>query len=277
MYKKLLFGTAGIPISSKPGIINGIKRVRELNLDAMEIEFVRGVFMKKELAIKVNQVRKELGLELTCHAPYYINLNAKEKAKYEASINRILDSAKILYFAGGKSVTFHAAYYMNETKSNVYNKVKAALKEVERKLDEEGINVMIRPELTGKPTQFGDLDELIKISQELEHVLPCIDFAHLHARSLGRYNSYQEFTEVLRKLEEGLGKEILKNMHIHVSGIAYNEKGEKHHLNLEESDFKYEELLKSFKDYKVRGIVISESPNIEGDAMLMKKFWEQIK
>jgi deoxyribonuclease-4 len=60
-----------------------------------------------------------------------------------------------------------------------------------------------------------------------------------------------------------------------MSGIEYSAKGERNHLELEHSDFRYKELMKAFKDYKIKGVVISESPNIEKDALLMKKAYEK--
>src|SRR3989338_7586162 len=107
--------------------------------------------------------------------------------------------------------------------------------------------------------------------------MPCVDFAHFHARTNGKYNSYGEFSSILEKIEKSLGKSGLQNMHIHITGIEYGEKGEKNHLTLEESDLKYEELLKALKDFKVKGVVISESPNIEWDAMLMQKTFAKLQ
>ncbi len=275
---RLRFGTAGIPLSTpKRSTIDGIIHVRNLGLDAMELEFVRGINISPELAKKIKYVAKKHDVLLTAHAPYYINLNASEKAKVEASKRRIIQSAERLYDAGGWSVVFHAGYYMKQEPEKVYNKVRDALKDIERELMDRGIRVWIRPELTGKPTQFGDLKEIVKLSEELETVLPTIDFAHAHARNKGKCNSAEEWREMLSYIEDRLGREALDNMHIHMSGIEYTDKGEKRHLNLQESDMKWEDLLKVLKEFKVKGVVISESPNIEGDALLMKRKYEEIK
>jgi len=275
---RLRFGTAGIPLSTpKPSTINGIARVRELGLDAMELEFVRGVNLKPELAKKIKYVAKKNDVLLTAHAPYYINLNATEKAKVEASKKRIIQSAERLYDAGGWSVVFHAGYYLKQDPAKVYEKIKGEIQDIVRNLQDRGIEVWIRPELTGKPTQFGDLNELIRLSEEIEMVLPTIDFAHAHARNKGRCNTIEEWREMLSLMEDRLGREALDNMHIHISGINYGEKGEKNHLNLQESDMRWEDLLRVLKEFRVKGVVISESPNIEGDAILMKKKYEEIR
>ncbi|WP_297475397.1 deoxyribonuclease IV [Thermococcus sp.] len=274
---RLRFGTAGIPLSTeKRSTVDGIKRVRELGLDAMELEFVRGVNMKPELAKKVRYVAKKHDVLLTAHAPYYINLNAAEKAKVEASKNRIIQSAERLYQAGGWSVVFHAGYYLKQPPESVYQRILEALRDIEKRLMDKGIKVWIRPELTGKPTQFGDLKEIVKLSEELEMVLPTIDFAHAHARNKGKCNSVEEWREMLAFMEDRLGREALDNMHIHMSGIDYTDKGEKRHLPLQESDMKWEDLLRVLKEFRVKGVVISESPNIEDDALLMKKKYEEI-
>ena len=104
---------------------------------------------------------------------------------------------------------------------------------------------------------------------------PCIDFAHWHART-GKFNSYAEFTAILLQIEERLGRTALDNMHIHVSGIRYSKKGELNHLDLEESDFCYTELLRALKDYDVKGMVICESPNLEQDALLLQATYTNI-
>ena len=105
--------------------------------------------------------------------------------------------------------------------------------------------------------------------------MPCVDFAHLHARNGGGNNTIGEFRSILSEIEKSLGRKGLENMHIHMSGIAYGQKGEKHHLVLKESDLNFIELIKVWKEYRIKGVVISESPNIEEDALLMKREWER--
>lgn len=272
----LAFGTAGVPVSSpRSDTLSGIRRIRELGLDAMEIEFVQGVRMSPETAEKVRQVAFECNVRLMIHAPYYVNLNAKERDKLQASKERILDSARIGAICGAESVTFHPAFMMGDSSETVYARVKENLEQILETLEKEGITIRISPETTGKPSQFGSLDELVRLAKEIKKLGIAVDFAHLHARD-GKFNTYEEISVALSKLKKELGSKALANMHIHFSGIEYGPKGERNHLNLSQSDMNYREHLRALRDFGVSGVVICESPNLEGDAILLQREFARI-
>jgi len=274
--KSLLFGTAGIPLSTPgSGLLAGIKQVQKLGLGALELEFVRRINISLEKAPLVKETAEKEKVVLTCHAPYFINLNSAEKEKVAASKQRILHSARIANACGAFSLTFHAAFYQKVPPEKVYLKVKEEIKQMIHTLQEERNNIWLRPETTGKPSQWGSLKEILQLSQEAEQVMPCIDFAHLHAREHGKNNSLAEFREILAEVEKSLGRQGMENLHLHMSGIHYGEKGEKHHLILEESDFRYQELMQALKEFRAAGVLISESPNLEGDALRMKNYFEK--
>ena len=275
-HDRLLFGTAGVPISSSGrDTVSGIRRVRELGLDCMELEFVQGVRMGEKTAAEVNKAAEKEQIALSVHGPYYINLNAAESEKITASIQRIYDSARIGSLCSATNIVFHPAFYLKDEKKVVYDRVFNLLKEIAARLDDEGIFATLRPETTGKATQFGDVDELLSLSEEIDGVLPCFDFSHIHARD-GKHNTYEEFKEIFEKIEKKLGKDGLKTMHCHISGIEYTAKGERNHLKLQESDMNYVSLMEVFKEFKACGTIICESPNIEEDALLMKKTYEAL-
>lgn len=272
--EKLLFGPAGVPHSaSERSTLSGIQRVAELGLGCMELEFVQGVNMGRKTALAVAEVATETGVALTAHAPYYINLNAREPEKIKASQERVLQTARIASLCSATSIVFHAAFYLGDSPTEVYDRVRERLQQVIQQLNAEGNRIDVRPETTGKASQFGTLEELIELSAEIEGVAPCVDFAHLHART-GRFNSYDEFTFALKQIESKLGRHALDNMHIHVSGIAYGKHGEIKHLNLEESDFNYVDFIRALSDYQVKGLVICESPNLEEDALLLQQTYK---
>ena len=273
----LRIGTAGIPASAKPQTTpDGIRRLAELGLDHMEIEFVRGVRMGEKTARTVGELAEELSISLTVHAPYYINLNSADPEKIEASKKRIVQAAKVGAAAGAVSVTFQAAFYHDDGPQQVYQLVKGHMEDMLEELARSGVNIRLSPETTGGPTQFGTLEELIRLGQELPGVYPCVDFAHLYARSLGEYNSYQHFAGVLQSIRDGLGEEALKAMHIHLSGIEYGPRGEKRHVPLEETELDYRAVLQALVDFDVAGWLTCESPILEEDALILKGLYEEL-
>lgn len=273
----LKFTTAGQPLRTDgAGYKKAFEILEEMNLDGMELEFVHGVRINEANQTVVKTVAKEKGLVLTAHGPYYINLNSKEEEKIEASVRRILETARMGKELGAFSVTYHAAFYMGMSSEEVSKKVEASMIEICKTLDAEGNDIWVRPETTGKPTQWGDLDEIVALSKKFKQVLPCVDFSHLHARTNGLYNTYDEFCAVFDKIGTELGAYALENFHAHIAGIEYGPKGEKKHLPLDESDMNYKDLLKAFKAFDVKGVVVCESPLIEADAVVLKEYYKSL-
>ena len=274
---ELLFGTGGIPVSAKlPSTEAGIERIAELGLGCMEVEFVRGVNMSSEAAVSAGELAARRNVVLTAHGPYFINLNAVEPQKVHMSKERILQTARIAALFDAKSITFHAAFYLKNTPGQTYAVVKRHLEEIVNILRKEGNKVTISPEVAGKSSQFGTLEEILQLSSEIAGVAPCLDFAHWHART-GQANSYQEFIDILDQIEGKLGRQALDNMHIHLSGIAYGKKGETKHLMLQDSDFQYVDLLRALKERKAKGVVITESvPHLEEDALLLQQTYRAL-
>jgi deoxyribonuclease-4 len=275
--ESLLFGTAGVPPSSpKPDSRTGIARIRELGLDCLELAWVRRVSIGEKTAAKVRQKAEECRVALSVHAPYYVNLNSAEADKVTASRERILKTARAGWLCGARNIVFHAAFYHNDPPEVVYERVKGHLVELTQELRTEGNDTVLRPETTGKQSQFGTLEELLALSREVEGVAPCVDFAHLHART-GANNSYGEFVAILSKVEAALGRTGLEDMHIHLSGIEYSPRGERKHTMLGEADMRYIEMLQALKDLSVKGLLVCESPDQETDALIMQKTYRQLE
>lgn len=267
---KLYFLTAGVPLrAGNKGYEAGFKILDEMNLDGLELEFVRGV----RISDKSREAVKATTKVITAHAPFYVNLNARETEKIEASTQRIIETAEVTNSLGGYSITFHAGFYLGQEAELVYNNIKSQIKIITETLEKTNNKIWIRPETTGKATQWGDLEEIVRLSKEFKTVLPCVDFSHLHARYNGISNTYDEFCTIFEKIGNEIGDYALENFHAHIAGIEYGEKGEKKHLNLDESDFNYKDLLKAFKKFNVKGAVVCESPNIEDDAKLLKEYY----
>ncbi|HEY4723860.1 MAG TPA: TIM barrel protein, partial [Anaerolineae bacterium] len=174
-------------------------------------------------------------------------------------------------------IIFHPGSYMEEDPAKVYPIARRRLAEVVDQLKDEKVYVILRPETMGKSAMLGTLEETIQLSRDIDGVLPCIDFAHLHARrGDGSFNSYAEFLAALKLVAVGLGPRGLSSLHIHLSGIEYGPKGEKKHLPLKEADLKYKELFKALIDLGASGRILCESPLMEDDALLMQKTYRAL-
>jgi deoxyribonuclease IV len=275
-----LFGTVGSPLSTpkKPGgTVGGILRLRELKLDALELAWVQSVRVGDETCAVIKSTAQQAKLALSVHAPYYINLNAQTKDMWAAGRDRLLAAARAGYKAGATDIIFHPGSYMKDEPAAANQIAVQRLAEVVAQLKAEGVDVILRPETMGKSAMLGTLEETIAWSREIEGVLPCIDIAHLHARTGdGSFNSYQEFSAALKLVKDGLGKRGLQSLHIHLSGIEYGPKGEKKHLPLKEADLKYKELFRALIDAKAGGRIMCESPLMEEDALVMQRAYQSL-
>jgi deoxyribonuclease IV len=271
--RRLLFGTAGVPLSADgASSLAALDRIKELGLDGLEIEFVKGVKMGLDTAGKVRAKAAALGLRLSVHAPYFINFNSEDPGVRLHSQERLLSSARVGAACGAQSVVFHAGFYGQGPPERAYAAVRSGVAAVMSIVRTERLPVSVRVETMGKRSQFGTLDEVLLLCREVDGLRPCLDFSHLYARE-GKVNSYAEFHRVLGKVARKLGTAALKNAHIHIAGIHYNHNGEIKHLNLDEADFRYDEWLQALRDLGVEGLVICESPNLEADALMLKKLY----
>ncbi len=243
-------GTAGLPSVTKNSF-DAIDWLYEHGLDAMEVEFVHGVRMSADTARKIGEKAKGR-IALSVHAPYYINLCNPEKV--DASMKRIIDSAKIAEVLGANVVVIHPGFYGKLEKDECYNMVLDAFEKMTKET-----NVNLGLELMGKVSQFGTLDEIIKISKEVKGCVPVIDFAHAYARNLGKIN----YEEILEKMKS------FKHIHAHFSGIRYGPKGEINHEPIGHPNFT--DLAKLLKKKHIDITLICESPLLEKDALKMKE------
>jgi len=272
--KGLLFGTAGVPFSAaEDSSLAGIDRIKGLGLDGLEIEFVNGVKMGFDTAAKVREKAQKTGVRLSVHAPYHINFNSENPGIRLQSQERLLKTARVGAACGAVSAVFHAAFYGQDSVETTYAAVKRELAAVQSIVRSERLAITLRVETMGKRSQFGSLDEVLALCRDIDGLQPCLDFSHLYARE-GKVNSYLDFERVLNKVARKLGPRALRNAHIHIAGIQFGDKGEIRHLNLEETEFRYDEWLEVLRDLGVEGLIICESPNLEGDAVMLKKLYE---
>jgi len=254
----ITFGPAGIG-GLKEAIFN-LEKYGEFGLKACEIAFTYGVYIKtKEDAEKIGKRAKELGIKLSIHAPYWINLNSNEKEKVEGSKKRILDCCRVADWLGSKKVVFHCGYYGKMQPEETFQNIKKQILELMDEIKKNKWGVELCPEIMGKKNVFGSIEEISKLVNET-HCSFCIDFAH----TLARYGTYD-----MELLEKSFQQE---KWHCHFSGIEYGEKGEKHHkLTSEEEIKKLIPLLPKNKEI----IIINESPSPVEDSILSIKVYNK--
>jgi deoxyribonuclease IV len=279
MTSNFRFGTVGSPLSTpaKPGgTIGGIRRTAELGLNALELAWVRAVRVSPATCEAIRLEAQAHDIALSVHAPYFVNLNASSE-EWPNSRKRILDAAHFGNLAGATDIVVHPGSYFGRPADEVLPTAIERLRECTSELRAAGNPVCLRPEAMGKGALIGSLDDVIRLAQEVEGVQPCLDFAHLHARTgTGAANSGIEWDEMLDRIQQKLGAGSLQKLHIHLSGIAYSLKGEQHHLPFEEADLKYKDLLGALQKAGCSGRIMCESPILEEDALLLQRTWQDL-
>ena len=241
-------GTSGL------GYIEGLNKCKELALEALEVEFTYGVKMTNLQAKEIGILAKKNNVSLSVHGPYYINLASLERKKIGASKKRILDSCERAHYLGANYVVFHAAFYGKYSKEECHEIVRKEILDMQKIIKQNKWNAILAPETTGKKSQYGDVDELLKLARETGCAF-CVDFAHLEARN----NKKVDYDELFDKLK-GIG-----HIHSHFSGIEYTSKGERNHI-ITPAD-KIKELLRAVLKHKKDVTIINESPDPWGDCV----------
>ena len=274
-----LFGTVGSPMSTPPkpgGTVGGIARMAALGLNTQELAWVQSVRVSEAKCAEIKATAAAHGVALSVHAPYFINLNATAD-EWPRSRKRLMDAAHYGHLAGATDIIFHPGSYFGRPAAEVLAVAVPRLRGCVEELRAAGNPVSLRPETMGKSAMLGSLEDTLVMAAEIEGVLPCLDFAHLHARpGDGSANSYAEWAAMLALIKKRLGARALKRLHIHLSGIAYGPKGEQHHLTLADADLKYKDLFKALRDFLCAGRVLCESPSMEDDARVMQKTWAKL-
>jgi deoxyribonuclease-4 len=279
MSLSFIFGTVGSPSGTpkKPGgSVGAIAFSKSIGLQALELGWVQSVRVTEATCALIKGASEEHGVSLSVHAPYFINLNATAE-EWPKSRKRLMDAAHYGYLAGATDIIFHPGSYFGNPPADVLKIAIPRLKGCIDELKKNGDKVTIRPETMGKSAMLGSIEDAIAMSAAMDMVQPCIDFAHMHARpGDGSMNTYEEWSKLLENYKKQLGAKALKNLHIHLSGIEYGEKGEKNHLTLADADLDLRALFKALHDFGCAGRILCESPIMEEDALNMKKAWMKV-
>ncbi|MCA9487560.1 MAG: TIM barrel protein [Nanoarchaeota archaeon] len=263
---KIKFGPAGLgPVKDA---IKNLEYFHSLGFEACEIAFTYGAYIKdKKEAEEIGKKAKELGIQLSIHAPYFVNLGTEDEKKLENTKKRIIKCLEVGTWLGVKYIVFHPGYYVKKgkevDKKETYERIKKGILELQEIRRENNYTPKLAPETMGKVNVFGSIEEVAQLVRDTKcHA--CIDFAHILARSGGDYR----FEETLRFFDN------LEELHIHFSGIEYGDKGEKNHKKTLAKELK--ELLENLPKNK-NVVVINESPEMIDDSSNALELYKNLK
>ncbi len=251
--------------------------VKNLGLSCFEYSFGRGVNMSDERAVEIGNAFANVGVEISVHAPYYINFANPDPEMVEKSYGYIISSAQKVKLLGGKRVVFHPASQGKQTREKAVELTLERLKVLRDKIYENGLDDLIFcPETMGKLGQIGTIEEVVEMCKIDKIYIPCVDFGHVNAREFGSLKAEEDYRERLSYMINELGMDKMKNFHIHFSKIEYSAKGEVKHLTFEDDHYgpNFDPLAKVLKEKGLEPFVICESAGTQDiDAVKMQKIY----
>ncbi len=254
--------------------------VEKMGLDAFEYQCGRGVNIGLEKATELGRLASERKIALSLHAPYYISMSSVEEEKRLNSINYILSSARAVKAMGGSRIIVHTGSCGKISREEALTLACDTMRLALDALDNENLgDVHICPETMGKMNQLGTLDEVLALCELDERLIPCIDFGHLNARTLGGLKTEADFLEVFYSIENRLGIDRLKVFHSHFSKIEYTVGGEKRHLTFEDCQYgpDFEPVMELIARKNCSPTIICESDGTQAeDARKMKDYYTSL-
>ena len=251
--------------------------VKSNGLDIFEYSFGRGVRLTRETAEKIGQAFKAEGIGISVHAPYYINFAGEDPEKLRATFGYLFASLDALKYFGGTRAVFHPGSPLGSPREEAMDRLIAAMNAFMEEFYLNGYeDRFVCAETMGKINQLGDLEEIIRIVNVADNILPCVDFGHLNARTYGGLKGKDEYRAVIDRLIDGVGGEKVKKMHVHFSKIEYGKGGEVRHLTFADETYgpEFEPLAELLYEYKLEPWVLSESAGTQSaDAKTMKNLY----
>lgn len=252
-----------------------------MGLNGYEIECGRGVRISEKTYSLLPKLAEENNIYVTLHTPYFISLSSENEEIRLKSVTYIEESAVAAHKLGVKKIVVHSGSCAKMPREVALELAKDTLTKAQARLDELGLSeIIICPETMGKINQLGTLSEVMELCKVDERFLPCVDFGHLNARTLGGIKSIEDYSAMLDEIENKLGFERLKNFHVHFSKIQYTSGGEKCHLTFDDNEYgpDFEPLMELFAKRNLEPSVICESAGTQAeDASMMKKAYESYK
>ena len=251
--------------------------VKERGLDCFEYSFGRGVRISEDKAYSIGGAFESAGVEISAHAPYFINFANPDDEMAAKSYGYVLDTAKVLKQMGGKRVVFHPAAQGKASREEAVALTEERLKILRDYIYLNDMQDMIFcPETMGKLAQIGTIEEIVRFCKVDPVFTPCVDFGHINARERGSLYTVEDYQNRLQYMIDELGYERMKHFHVHFSKIMYGAKGEIKHLTFEDETYgpNFEPLAAALKALKLDPYIVSESAGKQvEEAEIMKKIY----
>lgn len=249
-------------------------------LSAYEYSFGRGITIGDDSARVIGANAAMCNVEISVHAPYYINFANPSDDMAEKSYGYVIRSCEKVRAFGGSRVVFHPASVGKVTRAEAFALTRqrfAILADIISKNNLD--NYLFCPETMGRINQIGDVEEVTELCKIAEFYLPAIDFGHINARTYGSLKTADDYEKIILHIINNLGMERASKMHIHFSKIKYGNGGEQKHLTFADDVYgpEFEPLAQVIKKYKLSPVVICESDGTQADdALTMKKIYENV-
>lgn len=252
----------------------------DLGLNGYEIECGRGVRIAQKTYDLLPDIAQKNNIALTLHTPYFISLSSEKEETRLGSLKYIEESAQAAHKLGARKIVIHSGSCAKMAREAALELARDTLERAQKMLDEKGLSdIIICPETMGKINQLGTLSEVIELCRVDERFLPCVDFGHLNARTLGGIKGKDDYKAILDEIENKLGYERLKSFHIHFSRIMYTAGGEKEHLTFNDKEYgpEYQPLMELIKERGLEPTIICESAGTQAeDAAEMKRYYDSL-
>lgn len=248
--------------------------LKHKGLDAYEYQCGNGVRCKAETAEKIRLAAADNGIDMSVHSPYYINLASEEEEKRAKSVDYILQTAELAKLFDGNRIVVHSGALCKLTREEALENAKKTLKMAIPAMKERGLSdIHLCIETMGKINQLGDLDEVMELCGIDDSFLPCIDFGHLNARTLGTIKEKSDYAAILDTIHNRLGSDRARLFHAHFSKIEYTKGGEKKHLTFEDEVYGpfFEPLGELLYERNLTPTIICESAGTQAEDSLYMK------
>ena len=242
--------------------------VKNLGLSAYEYSFGRGITLGKEKAARLGEIFTDAGVEISVHAPYYINFANPDDEMAQKSYAYVLNSAEMLRLLRGSRVVFHPATQGKMSREEAVALTEKRLTTLASLIKEAGYgDLFFCPETMGKLAQIGTIEEIVRFCKIDEIYLPCVDFGHVNAREQGSLKTEEDYLSRLNYMINELGYERMKHFHVHFSKIMYGPKGEIKHLTFADEKYgpEFAPLAAALKKLGLEPVVISESDGMQAE------------